>query len=266
MEQPRNSKEKINIIKLVQDGITLDNVNFKKIIQDGIIEEHVIFIKIIQGSKIQDKISFKKIIQDGRLNDKVTCIKMIPGSRIQGKINFIKPTQDGITKKQVNLIKMIQGITIQDKVNFTKMTKMVGSIQMKDVESNDKLVVNGLTVRNRFYNSAAIGHLANACPNEPCCSYCNITSHSRRDCKTFKQDQEKQEYGKYGPEIFEGRQENNSDAHSDSHSVCDNDTFFEDCKNDITNTVNVLIVASNCTRLGKTDANIMNASKIRCKF
>ncbi|CAG2241850.1 CNBP [Mytilus edulis] len=78
----------------------------------------------------------------------------------------------------------------------------------------------------RCYNCAAIGQLANACPNEPYCSYCNIKGHPRRDCESFKQDQENQGYSKHGPEIFEGRQETKSDEHSDSHSVCDNDTFF----------------------------------------
>ncbi|CAG2234729.1 CNBP [Mytilus edulis] len=71
----------------------------------------------------------------------------------------------------------------------------------------------------RCYNCAAIGHLANACPNEPYCSYCNIKGHPRRDCESFKQDQENQGYSKHGPEIFEGRQETKSDEHSDSHST-----------------------------------------------
>ncbi|CAC5420478.1 CNBP [Mytilus coruscus] len=114
----------------------------------------------------------------------------------------------------------------------------------------------------RCYNCAAIGHLANACPNEPYCSYCNIKGHPRRDCESFKHDQEKEEYGKYGPEIFEGRQENKSDAHSD----CDNDTLFEDGKNDTANTVNILIGASNCTRLGETDEKVINASKSGANF
>ncbi|CAC5407941.1 CNBP [Mytilus coruscus] len=114
----------------------------------------------------------------------------------------------------------------------------------------------------RCYNCAAIGHLANACPNEPYCSYCNLKCHPRRDCESFKHDQEKEEYGKYGPEIFEGRQENKSDAHSD----CDNDTLFEDGKNDTANTVNILIGASNCIRLGETDEKVINASKSGANF
>ncbi|CAC5400763.1 CNBP [Mytilus coruscus] len=44
----------------------------------------------------------------------------------------------------------------------------------------------------RCYDCAAIGHLANACPNEPYCSYCNIKGHPRRDCERFKHDQEKE--------------------------------------------------------------------------
>ncbi|CAG2207721.1 CNBP [Mytilus edulis] len=110
----------------------------------------------------------------------------------------------------------------------------------------------------RCYNCAAIGHLANACPNEPYCSYCNIKGHPRRDCESFKQDQENQGYSKHGPEIFEGRQETKSDEHSDSHSVCDNDTFFGSEKKDTSDnsTVNVLIGASNCSRLGETDENL----------
>ncbi|CAC5412132.1 CNBP [Mytilus coruscus] len=114
----------------------------------------------------------------------------------------------------------------------------------------------------RCYNCAAIGHLANDCPNEPYCSYCNIKGHPRRDCESFKHYQEKEEYGKYGPEIFEGRQENKSDAHSD----CDNDTLFEDGRNDTANTVNILIGASNCTRLGETDKKVINASKSGANF
>ncbi|CAG2211281.1 CNBP [Mytilus edulis] len=118
----------------------------------------------------------------------------------------------------------------------------------------------------RCYNCAAIGHLANACPNEAYCSYCNINGHSRRDCESFKQDQENQGYSKHGPEIIEGRQETKLDAHSDTHSVCDNDTFSESGKNDTTDTLNVLIGASNCTRLGETDENLLNASKSGANF
>ncbi|VDI16289.1 Hypothetical predicted protein [Mytilus galloprovincialis] len=99
----------------------------------------------------------------------------------------------------------------------------------------------------RCYNCAAIGHLANACPNEA-------------------QDQENQGYSKHGPEIIEGRQETKLDAHSDTHSVCDNDTFSESGKNDTTDTLNVLIGASNCTRLGETDENLLNASKSGANF
>ncbi|CAG2189852.1 unnamed protein product [Mytilus edulis] len=118
----------------------------------------------------------------------------------------------------------------------------------------------------RCYNCAAIGHLANACPNEPYCSYCNINGHPRRDCESFKQDQENQGYSKHGPENIEGRQDTKLDAHSDTHSVCDNDTFSESGKNDTTDTLNVLIGASNCTRLGETNENLLNASKSGANF
>ncbi|CAG2224990.1 CNBP [Mytilus edulis] len=120
----------------------------------------------------------------------------------------------------------------------------------------------------RCYNCAAIGHLANTCPNEPYCSYCNKKGHPIGDCESFKQDQENQGYSKHGPEIFEGRQETKSDEHSDSHSVCDNDTFSESEKNDTSDnsTLNVLIGASNCSRLGETDENLVNASKSGANF
>ncbi|CAG2220100.1 unnamed protein product [Mytilus edulis] len=74
----------------------------------------------------------------------------------------------------------------------------------------------------------------------------SVNGHSRRDCESFKQDQENQGYSKHGPEIIEGRQETKLDAHSDTHSVCDNDTFSESGKNDTTDTLNVLIGAFNC--------------------
>ncbi|CAG2246415.1 unnamed protein product [Mytilus edulis] len=107
---------------------------------------------------------------------------------------------------------------------------------------------------------------SNACPNEPYCSYCNINGHPRRDCESFKQDQENQGYSKHGPENIEGRQDTKLDAHSDTHSVCDNDTFSESGKNDTTDTLNVLIGASNCTRLGETNENLLNASKSGANF
>ncbi|VDI45389.1 Hypothetical predicted protein [Mytilus galloprovincialis] len=64
------------------------------------------------------------------------------------------------------------------------------------------------------------------------------------------------------------RQETKSDEHSDSHSVCDNDTFSESEKNDTSDnrTLNVLIGASNCSRLGETDENLVNASKSGANF
>ncbi|CAC5412182.1 unnamed protein product [Mytilus coruscus] len=116
--------------------------------------------------------------------------------------------------------------------------------------------------RSQCYICAAIGHLANACPSELYCSYCNIKGNPRRECDSFKLDLEKVEYGKYGPEIFEGRQENKSDAHSD----CDNDAFSEDGTNDTAYTKNVLIGGSNCTRLGETDEKVINASKSDANF
>ncbi|VDI34974.1 Hypothetical predicted protein [Mytilus galloprovincialis] len=72
--------------------------------------------------------------------------------------------------------------------------------------------------------------------------------------------------GRFEVRLFAGRQEPKSDAHSDSHSVCDNDTFSESGENDTVATVNVLIGASSCTRLGETDDNLINASKSGANF
>ncbi|CAG2202816.1 unnamed protein product [Mytilus edulis] len=134
-----------------------------------------------------------------------------------------------------------------------------GFILIKDSWKFWKILSNHLMALKWHFST-------NACPNEPYCSYCNINGHSRRDCESFKQDQENQGYSKHGPEIIEGRQETKLDAHSDTHSVCDNDTFSESGKNDTTDTLNVLIGASNCTRLGETDENLLNASKSGANF
>ncbi|CAC5416652.1 unnamed protein product [Mytilus coruscus] len=185
-------------------------------------------------------------------------------------------------------------ISNQIDIGSIQITEKDCIVSLKDVESKDKLVVNGITVRNRSVNffdvEKSITHVtikdapyelddcyngtpdnwkkkyrtardivkqtmteahdryfrANACPNEPYCSYCNIKGYHRQDCESFKHDQEKEEYGKYGPEIFEARQENKSDAHSD----CDNDTFSEDGKND---TANSLDLAAQKTDSHKVD-------------
>lgn len=100
--------------------------------------------------------------------------------------------------------------------------------------------------------------------------YCNpfykyddtyIYNQKSSQFKFQRQEQENQGYSKHGPEIIEGRQETKIDTHSDTYSVCDNDTVSASGKHDSTDTLNVLIGASICTRLGETDENLLNASK-----
>jgi len=81
------------------------------------------------------------------------------------------------------------------------------------------------------------------------CKHCGECGHIQRDCPAHKEETARKEYGDYFHEILEGRNTRDTSGHADSNLTTDDN-----------NSVNVLLGASNCKRLGKVSPNCINAS------
>jgi hypothetical protein len=84
------------------------------------------------------------------------------------------------------------------------------------------------------------------------CKHCGECGHIQRDCPAHKEETAKKEYGDYFHEIIEGR--NTRDNSSLDEETERKDTSGQADSNPTTddnNSVNVLLGASNCKRLGK---------------
>jgi lysophospholipase L1-like esterase len=93
------------------------------------------------------------------------------------------------------------------------------------------------------------------------CKHCGECGHIQRDCPAHKEETARKEYGDYFHEIIEGR-------NTRDNSSLDDETERKDISGqadsnpttDDNNSVNVLLGASNCKRLGKVSQNGINAS------
>ena len=93
------------------------------------------------------------------------------------------------------------------------------------------------------------------------CKHCGECGHIQRDCPAHKEETARKEYGDYFHEIIEGR--NTRDNSSMDDETERKDTSGQADSNPTTddnNSVNVLLGASNCKRLGKVSPNCINAS------
>ena len=93
------------------------------------------------------------------------------------------------------------------------------------------------------------------------CKHCGECGHIQRDCPAHKEETARKEYGDYFHEIIEGR--NTRDNSSLDDETERKDTSGQADSNPTTddnNSVNVLLGASNCKRLGKVSPNCINAS------
>ena len=111
------------------------------------------------------------------------------------------------------------------------------------------------------YNCNKQGHIAKYCKYDILCKHCGECGHIQRDCPAHKDETARKEYGDYFHEIIEGR--NTRDNSSLDDETERKDTSGQADSNPTTddnNSVNVLLGASNCKRLGKVSPNCINAS------
>jgi hypothetical protein len=62
------------------------------------------------------------------------------------------------------------------------------------------------TVSLLFKLFLSMGHIARDCNNEPVCSFCKQSGHSRNNCEQYITEKARRDYGSYASEILEGQQ------------------------------------------------------------
>ena len=93
------------------------------------------------------------------------------------------------------------------------------------------------------------------------CKHCGECGHIQRDCPAHKEETARKKYGDYFHEILEGRNtRDNSSLVDETERKDTSGQADSNLTTDDKNSVNVLLGASNCKRLGKVSPNCINAS------
>ena len=92
------------------------------------------------------------------------------------------------------------------------------------------------------------------------CKHCGECGHIQRDCPAHKEETARKEYGDYFHEILEGRNTRDNSSLVDETERKDTSGQADSNPTTDNNSVNVLLGASNCKRLGKVSRNCINAS------
>ena len=110
---------------------------------------------------------------------------------------------------------------------------------------------------NTYYNCNKQGHIAKYCKYDILCRHCGDI---QRDCPAHKEETARKEYGDYFHEIIEGRNtRDNSSLDDETERKDTSGQADSNLTTDDNNSVNVLLGASNCKRLGKVSPNCINA-------
>jgi hypothetical protein len=114
-----------------------------------------------------------------------------------------------------------------------------------------------------------MGHIARDCNNEPVCSFCKQSGHSKNNCEQYTTEKARRDYGSYASEILEGQQTTQEDAqthlnetfHVDRNNLNNNETVqkISVITKSSGNNVNIILGASNAKRLGQFHQNTINA-------
>jgi hypothetical protein len=68
-----------------------------------------------------------------------------------------------------------------------------------------------------------MGHIARNCNNDPVCSFCKLSGHSRNNREQYITEKARRDYGSYASEILEGQHTTQEDA-----QINLNETFHVD--------------------------------------
>lgn len=104
----------------------------------------------------------------------------------------------------------------------------------------------------KCFNCNGLGHQAKHCIKNNLCDFCKVIGHTKDTCEAYQQQQDRDNFGNYAPEIAEGRACQREDEASRNAST----------ENPPKKEINILLGASNCKRLTSIDdrEDAINAS------